>query len=101
MSGDLGPLTMYTNKRRRHVFFTKLRPDRPPSQRQLSKRNRFRRIGEAWQRQSQESRDRWDSISRCCRLRCSGYGLFLWWHTRHDRGAMQTLIRNSGIKPDL
>jgi len=101
LAGDIGDLTVYTNKRRRHVFFSKQWPRKPPSQRQLSHRNRFRRIADAWQRQTQDGRDRWNNVSNRCRLPGSGYVLFVWWHTLRDLPAMRTLERHSGIDLDL
>jgi len=97
LSGDVGDVTIYTNRRHRHVFFKKIVPLNPASPRQLSHRNRFRRIADAWQQQTQDSRHSWNLVARRCHLRGSGYVLFLWWHTHRDAGAMHTLERRAGI----
>lgn len=96
-TGDLGPLTIYTNKRGRMTSFPKSPPLSPPSNLQHAQRNRFRLVGELWQTLPLEKRREWQTVADRASLYCTGFNLFLYYQICRDRLAIRTLERQTGI----
>jgi len=97
-TGDLGPFTIYTSRRAGTVWFIKAPPLEPPSYFQTRCRNRFRQAAKAWQFQTQEQRDAWNTACRRLNLIVNGYTLWIFWQLRRNRPAIRTIERQSGIK---
>lgn len=96
-TGDLGPLTIYTNKRGRTVSFPKAPPLEPATLFQKRQRLRFQFIAEGWQKLSQADKAAWELATKRLSLYCTGYNLFTWWHLKYDWPALNTIQRQSGI----
>lgn len=95
-TGDLGPLTIYTNKRNRMVAFPKAPPEKPASMFQNAQRNRFRAIGRLWQTLTKEQRDDWQTAADRAGLYCTGFNLFLYFEITRDQSSIQTIERQTG-----
>lgn len=95
--GDLGPLTIYRNKRGRMVAFTKAPPLSPPSDRQIANRDLWRCAAEAWSRQDRDRQKRWERASKRQSLCITGYNLWIYWYTTCDHEAIRTLEQQTGL----
>lgn len=96
--GDLGPWTLYTDKRKGLVFFVKSPPLEPPSQLQTSIRNRIRLAAYTWRNLSPLQRRDWATVAKRAHLKIHGYNLFVFWITRKEDAAIHTLERMTKIK---
>lgn len=96
-TGDLGPFTIYTDKRRQPVWFLKAPPTKTPSALQLHNRNRFRNAANAWRHLTPATRALWAEAAHKARLFASGYNVFIYWQLRRDAPPIHTIERLSGI----
>lgn len=97
-TGDFGPLTFYTAKNKKPVWFAKAPPKTPPTARQLFVRGRLGYIGRHWSTLSKETKAKWELASKRAHLRMTGYDLFQWWHWHNDRNVIATIEHQSGIQ---
>jgi hypothetical protein len=93
--GDLGPTTIYRNKKRKVVFFAKTWPHKPPSEAQTIQRQRFIDAAAAWHLLSASARATWELATRRASLCATGYDLFTHWHITNDNAAIHTLERQT------
>lgn len=96
-TGDLGPLTGYTSKRGKPVWFLKAPPKTPPTFWQTSQRNTFRLAADYWRDLSPQQRQAWLDAAKRARLNIGGYNLWLWYQLTKDRATIRTVERQSGI----
>lgn len=95
-TGDLGPLTGYTNKQGKLVWFLKAPPTCPPSYWQVHQRNVFRLIAAAWQALTPTAREQWSLAEHRASLNMTGYNLFTWWSVHQDHAVIHTIERQTG-----
>lgn len=95
-TGDLGPLTGYTSKRGKIVWFLKAPPTCPPSDWQIRQRNKFRLVAMAWQAMTDADRQQWHLAEIRGRLTITGYNLYVYWSLSHDDEAIRTIQRQTG-----
>lgn len=95
-TGDLGPLTIYTAKNGKTVYFLKAPPLVPASLFQTRQRTRFKNAAILWWQLTQEQRNAWLQTAKSANLYCTGYNLWVWWQLRRDVGAIRTLERITG-----
>jgi len=93
--GDLGPTTIYRNKRGLVVFFDKTWPHKPPSPKQILQRARII-AAQAWQTLVAAERAEWEKATRRASLCCHGYDLFVHWYMTADSTAIRTLEHQTG-----
>jgi len=96
-TGDLGPLTIYTDKRGNIVAYPKAPPKEPPTYYQIRQRNRFRLIARLWNAMTAEQRDRWNTCANHSGAAIAGYTLFAWYQLKHDTAAIATLQRQTHV----
>lgn len=96
-SGDLGPYTIYTNKRGLPVWFLKAPPRQPPSLLQRLNRSRFQAAAWLWVNTPFAERLAWNNAARLAGLTITGYNLFTYYVHTADVDAIKTVERNSGI----
>lgn len=97
VQGDFGPITCYTNKRNRVVWFLKAPPRSPPTADQLALREQFRTIALDWKALTDGQRQIWLSTSALAHLRISGYNLFVYWKMTDDDSTIKTIAHQSGL----
>jgi hypothetical protein len=97
MTGDVGPLTTYTNRRNKVVFFPRSPPLTPPTFAQLVQRNRFRTVAAAWHRLPQSTRDNWNLAAARANLQITGFNLWTFWNLKRNRSTIATVEHQSGI----
>jgi len=97
VQGDLGPITCYTSKHNRVVWYLKAPPLEPPTWLQKNVMNTFRYVADAWNAMIQSDRDLWNDAVRLAHLRITGYNLFTYLHVTGDEEAIRTIERQSGI----
>lgn len=95
-TGDLGPLTGYTNKRGKLVWFLKAPPTCPPAPWQISQRNTFRLIAMAWKGMTEPARHQWHLAETRGHLNITGYNLFTWWSITQDHATIRTIEHQTG-----
>jgi len=94
--GDLGPLTTYTSKKGRRVWFLKTTPSGPSSDWQKIQRDKFRALALAWMNLTQEQRQAWHTAAKRASLRITGYNLWAYLQLTGDRAAIETVERQTG-----
>jgi len=97
-SGDLGPLTGYTSKRGKPVWYLKAPPKIPATPWQRGMRNFFRLAAEAWTHLQPQERTDWLAAAKKARLKITGYNLWIWFQYTGNRPVIHTVERHSGIK---
>lgn len=96
-TGDLGPYTFYTSKRKGIVWFVKAPPLEPPTPLQIHQRNKFRLTGYLWRALVAEQREAWRLAQSRASLSITGYNLFTYYVTTGDASAIETIERQTGI----
>lgn len=95
-TGDLGPLTIYTNARNKMVSFPKAPPLTPPSRLQRAQRAKFKQIGRLWQTLTKEERHEWQAAADDAGVYCTGFNLFTYYQISRDEPAIRTIERQTG-----
>ncbi len=96
-TGDLGPLTGYTSKRGKAVWYLKAPPKTPATPWQRQVRNRFRLIAMLWRSLTVQQRFDWQLAAVRARLTITGYNLFVWYQYTKEAPTIHTVERQSGI----
>lgn len=96
-TGDLGPLTGYTSKRGKPVWFLKSPPTSPPTAWQTKQRNLFRQIARHWNDLTPAARANWQAAASRAHLNVTGYNLFVYFHAGGSRAVIATVEHQSGI----
>lgn len=93
--GDLGPLTMYRNKKGKMVAFAKTWPDKPASALQQAQRDLFTAAAAAWQALPAPSRAQWELATHRASLCMAGYALFVHHQLKGDDQALRAVERQT------
>lgn len=96
-TGDLGPLTGYTSKRGKPVWFLKAPPKTPATGWQQKQRNMFRLIARLWHSLTPQQRKDWLAAAVAAGLNITGYNLFVWYQHTLDQAVIKTIEHQSGI----
>ncbi len=97
-TGDFGPLTGYTSKRGKAVWYLKAPPKTPATGWQRLQRWKFRLVAMAWSALAPAERANWLNAASQARLNITGYNLFLWYQLLGDRATIATIERQTGIR---
>ena len=95
-TGDLGPFTFYTSKRRKLVWFIKAPPTTPPTYWQLRNQNNFHLIAHHWRSLTPQYKAAWERATKRLSLRLTGYNLFIYCCMTGDTAAIRTIEHQSG-----
>ena len=95
VSGDIGGLTIYTDRFGRKVAFPKSPPQEPPSEAQVHQRDRFRRAQVAWKALTDAEKTQLEIASVRGSLVMTGQNLFMSVAMRDDNIALQTLAKQT------
>lgn len=96
-TGDLGPLTGYTSKRGKAVWFLKAPPTTPGTRWQVHQRNVFRLTAQLWRSLTADQRADWEKAAKGAHLNITGHNLFVWFQHSKDRRTLYTIERQSGV----
>lgn len=98
VTGDLGPVTMYTSRRGKVVVFDKAPPLTPQTARQLIMRSRWRAAADAWKAMSEADRETWRAAAAAAKLSIPAYQFWIFASTKpNSSGIVKTVERQSGI----
>lgn len=101
ITGDLGPYTTYTSRRRRIVFYPRVPALNPPSIRQLMQRGKWTTAAKEWREKSESDKQEWLRAAKRTGLMISGYGLWIFWKTKQKIEYIRTIERQSGLTLNL
>jgi hypothetical protein len=96
IQGDFGPITTYTNKRKK-VYFPKIWLSDPTSPAQQAHRDRIRTAARLWQNLCPCQRGRWELATQRCHCHLNGYNLWTFWWLTQDDDKIATIERNSRL----
>src|SRR5216684_5549072 len=77
VAGDLGDLTVYTNKNGRIIWFPRSPPTKPPTEKQIAQRNRFKRARQNYDELSESDKESWEELCRLNHLDLTGQNAYL------------------------
>jgi len=89
--GDIGPITTYKSRFGKPVWFSKTYPDKPPSQAQLTERQKMIDAAIAWRQLSQEDRDAYARTTKKLSLCITPFALFFALQHPQNRSYKTTL----------
>jgi hypothetical protein len=96
-TGDLGPWSFYTSRRRKIVFYPRSPALSPASPIQTVIRDRWRMATQAWKAMDRTLQSNWETATRALSLGLNGYALHVYWYTTGDTRSLQSIQRMSGI----
>jgi len=96
VQGDLGPITCYTSKRNKVVWYLKAPPKEPPSEHQIANRLAFANYANCWNEINADQKKIWNTIAERAHLRISGFNLFMYFYLTGDEQAIRTCCHHAG-----
>lgn len=100
VSGDLGGLTIYTDRWGRKIAFAKSPPQKPATALQRMHRDRFRAAQQQYMALSPQVKADWENLVRRTCLCMTGQNLYIHLATKSAPRDLATLINQSGIYVD-
>jgi len=97
VQGDLGPWTIYTDRKGRKKWFLYSPPTKPPTPNQLVARNRFRTAVLNWKALTAEQKFNLEEACRRLSLCITGQNLFVSTQLTHKQTAYATVARQSRL----
>lgn len=76
VTGDIGPLTVWTNRNLRVVAMVKSPPTTPPSPLQRANRQLWQDCASAWRTLTPAQKQDWEAASKDAKAMATGYNLF-------------------------
>jgi len=97
VSGDLGPLTIYTDRHGRKIAFPKSPPKKPPSPAQLVQRERFKAAQAAYMAITPEQKHNYELITKRLALCLTGQNLYIHVALSHAFLSLTTMERQARV----
>ena len=97
VSGDVGGLTIYTDRFGRKVAFAKAPPDKPPTQNQIDQRERFRLAQASWSALSDAEKKSLEDVVKATSLCLTGQNLWIHGRLKDGQRLFDTLTSQTGI----
>lgn len=97
VSGDLGGVTIYTDRFGKKVAFPKEPPKTEPSPEQAALRNRFRESQEDYMAMSDQVKLDYENLARRTNIPMTGQNLWISVAMKNNISGLETLERQSGI----
>ena len=97
ISGDVGGLTVYTDRLGRKIGFPKAPPKEPPSVCQIVERNRFRDAMLNWVAISDDDKKAYEQITMRLSLMMNGHNLWVSISMIHDLDSLHTMMRQANV----
>lgn len=98
VSGDLGPLTIYTDRLGRKIAFPKSPPKKPPSPAQVIQRARFSSAQAAYMALSDPQKESYELLTILASFCLTGQNLFISVALTHSFQFLDTIERQFGIQ---
>ena len=95
VSGDVGDVTIYTDRFGRKVAFPKSPPKEPPSVQQIHQRNRFATAQNNWRQLTDDEKQQLETATLRGALVMTGQNLFISVALKNDNLALQTLAKQT------
>ncbi len=95
VSGDVGELTIYTDRFGRKVPFPKSPPKEPPSPRQVHQRERFRLAHVAWKALTDVEKEQLELATNRGSVVMTGQNLFISVALNNSQDGLDTLARQT------
>jgi hypothetical protein len=96
-TGDLGPITLYTDQRGDVVFYPRIPAMEPPTWRQLNQRTRWIAAAAGWQGLLPSVKEEWELATKRLSLRLTGYNLWVYFRVTSDFDTIRQIERESGL----
>jgi hypothetical protein len=96
-AGDLGELTLYTDRDRQVVCYPRAPPTRPPTFMQQRQRRIWSAAAESWRTEPAEIKTNWDKLCRRNGIPLSGHQLYMRLKTTIQRESLTVLAARAGI----
>lgn len=100
LSGDIGGVTIYTDRFNRKVVYPIAAPDKPPSPKQIARRNRFRIAQASWTALSSDQKNRLEQICSITGIPLTGQNLYISAALNGTNDQAQAVARQAGIPID-
>lgn len=97
VSGDIGGLTIYTDRFGKKIAFPKSPPKDPPSEKQLHQRIRFRDAQQSWTGLPNQVKIDYEELCRKANVPMTGQNIWIHTALTNDETAIKTLIQQTGI----
>jgi len=97
VSGDVGGLTIYTDRFGKKVTFPKSPPKEPPTPIQVALRTRFKTAQANYMALSDVAKADWELLVQRTHLCMTGQNLFISVSMRRTFDILDTLMRQSGV----
>ena len=97
VSGDLGPMTIYTNRHGKKVFFPKSPPKKPPSVAQIALRARFKSSQADYMALTDAEKLDYENLTKKTCIPMTGQNLWIHVSMTGDQSALDNLERQSDI----
>lgn len=97
VSGDVGDLTIYTNRNGKKVAFPKSPPKEPPSVAQQSQREAFRTAQASYTSLTSEEKNNLEEVTRRVSLAMTGQNLWMHAVMMGSAELLRTLTHQTGI----
>lgn len=97
VSGDVGELTIYTDRHGRKVAYPKSPPKEPPTDLQAALRTRFKLAQANYMLISDCDKADWERLVQKTHLCMTGQNLFISVSMRRTYGILDTLMHQSGV----
>jgi len=101
VSGDVGDLTIYTDRFGRKVPFPRSPPKQPPSIAQVQRRNQFRQAVQSYMMQTEQVKQQWEDITKKLSLPLTGQNLWISASFSQDSFALQTLNKQANTSVEM
>lgn len=98
ISGDIGDLTIYTDRFGKKVAFEKSPPKEPPSSEQIVLRSRFKQAQADYMAQSDQVKLAYEEATKRGSLTMTGQNLWISVAMRHTFDSLETLEVETGIE---
>ena len=97
VTGDIGDVTIYTDRKGRKIAFPKAPPLEPPTAIQLWQWQRWRTAIDAWRALPPADKLAYSAAARRTKGLVTGPSLWLYLSMRRDHGEWSTICRVTGI----
>lgn len=97
VSGDLGGITIYTDRFGRKVAFPKAPPDKPPSAAQIEQRTRFANAQKAWAALTPSEKQSLEDAVNKSGIVMTGHNLYISVALTNQQESLDTVARQTGL----